>query len=1005
MKQALLLVFAAVLMTSFCLIPPPQYASRESANPLQDPDPTELPAAEEQQWVDSVFRTLTPEQRIAQLIFVRAYSDYNAAHMAEVKKLITEKHVGGLVFFQGSPVRQAELTNMYQGLTKVPLFISIDGEWGLGMRLDSVLDFPRQLTMGAIRDSTLIYAVGKAIGRQCKRIGIQINFAPVVDINNNPDNPVINDRSFGEDKYRVAHWGIQYMKGLQSEGVIACAKHFPGHGDTNTDSHKALPVINKSLDELRELELFPFREMSRAGVASMMVGHLEIPAIDARPHRPTSLSHKAITGILRDEIGFRGLVFTDALEMKGVSDYFKNGKAGVEALRAGDDILLLPENTDDCIRQIKQAIAAHTISWSTVNNRVKKVLHAKYHTGLADWQPVNTDHLTEDLNTETLALTREIYRQAVTALNNENHLLPFRAKDSSRIAFLGMGGGDFSALLTTIRQYHTIDSYAFKTGGTAKDAASMAAQLKQQYDKLIIGVGNYHRYPANSFGISTTELQLIDQLQQEMPTATLAFGNPYAIKHFCHGPAIVAAYEDDSLMQHITGDMIFGAFDPRGKLPVTICPEFPSHTGLTSFSYQRAYLPYVNPQQVGVDPSRLYKVDSIARNAIANKAFPGCVVLAMKDGKIFYHKAFGNLTYDKKIPVSPNTIFDMASCTKICATTMACMRLYDEGKLKLDGTLGDYLPWMRGSDKAGLTIKDVMMHQAGFIPDVPYLDIMLTDKVHPDPRIFHTIRDSTYSVRVAENMYMNKSYQDTLNMEMRNSPLGPRHNYVYSDIDFELMGYVVSALAGLPLDEYVKRTFYDKIGMNATGFLPRERYPLNRIAPTECEKVFRLQCLHGDVHDPRAAIFGGVAGHAGLFADAYDLAALMQMMLNGGSFDHVKYIKPSTIQLFTSYQSDISRRGIGFDKPAKDQSVFHRYPYPCKYASPETFGHTGYTGTCIWVDPKYHLVYIFLSNRVYPDGGANLKLSRMEVRGKIQDSFYEALGVPGTEATASSRHL
>lgn len=946
-------------------------------------------------WVDSVFRTMTQEQRVAQLIFIRAYSTNNAANEKQVTELITKKHVGGLVFFQGTPDRQAQLTNEYQSLSKIPLFISMDAEWGLGMRLDGVTDFPHQLLLGAIHDSTLVYQVGKAIGNQCKRIGVQINFAPVVDINNNPNNPVINDRSFGENKYRVANWGVQYMLGLQSTGVIACAKHFPGHGDTNVDSHKALPVVHKTMAQLENLELYPFRQMSDAGVDAMMVAHLEVPAIDKRAHRPTSLSHNAITRILKQKIGFDGLIFTDALEMKGVSDYFKNGRAGVEALKAGDDIMLLPKNVDDCIAQVLKAIHAHQISWASVNAKVKKVLAAKYKAGVAHWQPVDTDHLTEDLNAQTLPLVKELYVDAITLLKNENYQLPLRKDDTSKIALLSVGGGDNMSFLKSLRKYHAFDHYSFSGKESFDEANSVASELEKKYDKLIISVGNYNRYPANNFGISATSISLVNQLQEEMRTATVVFGNPYALKNFCHGPTLIAAYEDDSLMQAIAGDLVFQAFDPKGSLPVTVCKELPFNIGLSTFQYSKAYVPHVKPAEVGVNDALLYKVDSIANDGIAHGAYPGCEVLGMRDGKIFYHKAFGTLSYDKKIPVDVNTIYDMASCTKICATTMACMKLYDEGKLKLNGTLGEYLPWLRGTDKAKLTIKNVMLHQAGFIPDFPYLEMMLTDGQHPNPKVFHTVRDSAYSVRVAENMYMRKDYEDSLKAAIRNSRLYRHPKYVYSDIDFQLMGYIIEEITGLPLDEYVKQTFYDKIGMVATGFLPRQRYSLNEVAPTECEKVFRLQCLHGDVHDPRAAMFGGVAGHAGLFSDTYDLSALMYMMLNNGTFDGVHYLKPSTIKLFTSYQSKLSRRGIGFDKPSKDQSENKRYPYPSKYASPETFGHTGYTGTCVWVDPKYNFVYVFLSNRVNPDGGVNLKLQHMEIRGKIQDALYVAMGVNG----------
>ncbi len=955
------------------------------------PDPARVLA---RAWVDSVFKSMNQEERIAQLIFIRAYSNKGARHTRHVKELITQKKVGGLVFFQGSPVRQAMLTNEYQKLSKVPLFISIDGEWGLGMRLDSVLSFPHQMMLGAIQDSLLIYEVGKMIGEQCKRIGVQINFAPDVDINNNPDNPVINDRSFGENKYKVANWGIQLMRGMQSTGVMAVAKHFPGHGDTQVDSHKTLPVINKSMKQLQELELYPFQQMINYGVEGVMVAHLDIPAIDNRPHRPMSLSKKAITDLLRNTMGFNGLVFTDALEMKGVSGYYKDGRAGVEALKAGNDILLLPKNVDQCIAAIQKAVANGELHLSDIYKRVKKVLMAKYMAGLNDWQPVETKNLTADLNRGITALNRELDIEAITALNNENYLLPFPKNDPSRIALLTVGGR-LREFTEQALSYHKADTFNFSADESIAKADNLAEKLKSDYDKIIIAVGNYHRYPAGRYGLSEPEIQLIQQLQEEKRVVTIAFGNPYAIRYFTHGAATIAAYNDAETMQLTAADLLFGAFDPRGKLPVTVSREFPSKTGLKDFSFKRVYLPFQYPSRLGISEVGLKKVDSIAKDAIAKKATPGCEILAMKEGKIFYHKSFGHFTYDKKEAVQKNTIYDLASVTKVAATTMAVMRLYDEGKLKLEGTLGEYLPWLRGTNKANLTVKNVMLHQAGFIPDFS-IGSFFDKNGKPNPDIFHDTRDARYSIHVAQNLYMRNDYEDTLKALIRNSRLYKNPKYVYSDIDFQLMGYIVEEITGLPLGEYIKRTLYDPMGLMTTGFKPRKRFPLSRIAPTECEKGFRQQCLHGDVHDPRSALAGEVAGHAGLFSDAYDLGALMQMTLNGGTLDGVRYLDSSTLKLFTSYQSDISRRGIGWDKRAKDQSKFH-YPYPSKYCSPEVYGHYGYTGTCIWADPEYGFVYIFLSNRVNPRGGANTTLEHLDVRSKVMDAFYEAMGVGAEE--------
>jgi CubicO group peptidase (beta-lactamase class C family) len=323
------------------------------------------------------------------------------------------------------------------------------------------------------------------------------------------------------------------------------------------------------------------------------------------------------------------------------------------------------------------------------------------------------------------------------------------------------------------------------------------------------------------------------------------------------------------------------------------------------------------------------------------------------------------------------------------------MKLYDEGRLDVEKTLGDYLPAVRGSDKDTLRISDILMHQAGLVPDVVFYKetVDSSKEQYPFPWIFAQKPDSTHSVRVAENLYLRNDWRDTMDLRVRQSPLGPR-KYVYSDNDFIYMGEVVEAITGMTLDQYVKTTYYDSLDMVSTGFKPRERFPLGRIAPTADEPIFRHQLIRGDVHDPGAAMFGGVAGHAGLFSDAYDLAVLEQMLLNGGTFNGHTFLKPSTIDFFTAYHSDISRRGLGFDKPEKDNPT-RKEPYPCLSASPQTFGHTGFTGTCVWVDPKYDLIYIFLSNRVNPVEN-NPRLSSLFIRGRIQETIYQSMGVdPG----------
>jgi beta-N-acetylhexosaminidase len=948
-------------------------------------------------WVDSVFRTLSPDEKITQLMVIRLSGIDGVTHRAVFYDSIAEEavrkyDVGGICTFQGDPVAQAGRINHLQSMAKTPILFCIDAENGLGMRMDSVEGLPRQMMLGATSDTGLIYRYGRLVGSQCKRIGIQVNYAPVVDINNNPDNPVINDRSFGEDKKKVADFGIRYMRGLQDMGVMACAKHFPGHGDVAVDSHLDLPVINKNRKQLDSLELYPFRQLFKAGVGSVMIAHLYIPAIDNTPNRATSLSYENVTRLLRKQLHFTGISFTDALEMKGVTKFYPDGDASVQSLIAGNDMLCLPGDVALSLEKIKIAIRDKRLRWKDIDARVKRVLAAKYEYGLAAWKPVNVTHLTADLNTGVSEMRREVAKNAITLLQNEDSAI-FPLQPKKRIAYVGMGLTAENVFSRRMRDDYAADVYLFDYNLDSVKAAAALELLTNRYDAIVIGLHNYARYPARNFLISNPAAWLLGKLQEREPCVTMVFGNPYAIRNTCQSTVLVACYEDDSVTQQVAADLINGKFTARGHLPVTVCPQYLAGSGI--MGPYRA-LPAADPLTLGMDTMQLDKIDAICEEAIGKQAAPGCVVLVAKDGKIAYEKAFGYMTYDRKEPVYTETLYDMASCTKICATTMAVMKLYDEGRLDLQKTLGDYLPWVRGSDKADLTIWNILLHQAGLVPDVVfYKEVVDTSNKdeNPMPGIFTTQPDSGHGVRVAENLYLRDDWRDTMNLRIVQSVLGPP-KYVYSDNDFIFAGEIVEAITGMTLDQYVKKTFYDPLGMTAAGFLPRERFPLARIAPTALEPAFRHQLLRGDVHDPGSAMFGGVAGHAGLFSDAYDLAILEQMLLDGGTFNGHPYLKKSTIDYFTAYHSDISRRALGFDKPEKDNVHLPpgHQPYPCLSASPETFGHTGFTGTCVWVDPKYDLIFIFLSNRVNPVE-SNPKLSGLNIRGRIQETIYQAMGV------------
>jgi len=927
----------------------------------------------EDNWVDSVFTSLNNEEKIAQLIVIRAHSNLGPDHITQVTDLIKKYNVGALCFFQGGPVRQANLTNYYQSISKTPLLITIDAEYGLGMRLDSVTKFPYQLTLGALNDPSLIYEMGRAVGEQCKRIGVQVNYAPVVDINNDPDNPVIGFRSFGEDVDKVTRFGLAYMKGMQDVGIMACAKHFPGHGDVHVDSHLDLPVINKSIEQLDSLELKPFKALFNAGIGSVMIAHLYIPAIDSTANMATSLSKNNITGLLRNDMGYNGLSFTDALEMKGVTKYWPGGEAAAQALIAGNDMLCLPESVPGAIDAVEKAINEKKLSWDDVNEKVKKVLHAKYHLGLYKWRPVDTTNLVTDLNARSDEIRYRVARQTITIIKNKiaNYIA------SPKIACVSIGTSSPGFFVNTLHRRRNADIFNFSYKDDKKRSDNILQLIRSgNYDEVVVSVSGYSLRPANNYGISKTAIDLFNELQK-FNTKNYVFGNVLAVKNFLSASQLVACYQEDDITQYTAADQYAGLINAKGSLPVSIG------------EFQYGYSAY-SPPNYAFD--KFYRVDSIVSDAIDKGAFPGCVVLAAKDGKIVYQKAYGHYQFNpSSSQTKSESIFDLASLTKISATTVSIMKLYDQGKINLNGKLSDYLPSTKGTNKAKLKISDILLHQAGLEPDVLFYRYVRDSITHqPNPAIISAEKPG-FNIRVAENLYLRNDWLDTAFQLVLDSRLGPPNKYVYSDLDFIFLGKVVEAVSKMPLDQYVQKTFYKPLGMKTTGFKPLERFTKDKIVPTEIDTLFRWQMLWGDVHDYSASVLGQVAGHAGLFSDAQDLFRLYQMLLNEGTFNDQRYLKSKTIKLFTSYHSSISRRGYGFDKPEKDNATRNQ-PYPAAKVSPETFGHTGWTGTCVWVDPKSKVIYIFLSNRVLSQVN-NGKLSELSIRGKIQDAIYKALGI------------
>ena len=936
-------------------------------------------------WVDSVYNSLTREQRIAQLFIIRAYSSKDSIYGDSLVQTVKRDNAGGVCFFKGSPVKQAILTNRLQAETQTPLLVTTDAEWGLGMRLDSAFSFPRQMALGAISDDSMIYEMGRMVGKSCRRMGIQVNFAPVADINNNPKNPVINFRSFGENRERVADKCVLYMKGMQDEGIMAVAKHFPGHGDTDADSHLTLPVINHSRQRLDSIELYPFRELIREGIMGIMVAHLYLPCLDTARNTPATLSKNVITGLLKEQLGFRGYVFTDALDMQGVAKHAKPGEIELKALLAGNDILLLPQHLDLAIREIKTAIDSGRMPDSLLEARCKRMLALKQELGLMHKQAISLDHLTEDLNPPAAeVLRREMVDRSVTLVKNDLQIIPLTGLDHRKIAVLSIGDSLPNLFQSVLNRYCRMQTFNVPRN-FSKTLADCIIKQVTACDIVILGIHGISSTASESFGLTHNMIRLIDTVTLVNRTILAIFGTPYSldkIPNITKPEAIVVAYQDNPSTELAVAEIIFGGIAAKGRLPVT-STVYPYGTG---FGTQKNRLEFILPEEIGIPGDALDVIDAVALKGIAARAYPGCQVLLAKEGKIFYDKAFGQPRYEDTVKVTPEHLYDIASVTKVAATTLAVMKLYDEGNLKTSDSLGKFLSFLRGTNKSGLLIRDVMTHQAGLQEWIPFFKSTLRNG-QPDPEIYRSDSSREYPARVAQNLYIRKDYSDTIFKRIADSPLRPSRDYKYSDLGFYLLRQVVEHISGQPFDEYLDATFYHPLGLSNLGFKPQVRHKRSELIPTEYDTEFRKQLVWGDVHDPGAAMLGGVSGHAGLFSNAGDLAVILQMLMQEGTYGGKEFLSPATVSEFTRIQfpGTGNRRALGFDRPLLNSSPDGP---SCEGVSQQSFGHSGFTGTYIWADPVNGLLYIFLSNRVYPSA-ANQKLSEMNIRTHIHQCAYD----------------
>ena len=940
-------------------------------------------------WVDSVMNTLSINEKIAQLIFIRTYSNKDESYYKDIDKIVKKNKIGGLCFFQGGPVRQAILTNRWQEKAKTPLLIAIDAEWGLGMRLDSTISYPRQMTLGAISNDSLIYFMGEDIATQLQTIGTHINFAPVVDINSNPANPVINTRSFGEDKYNVAKKGIMYMKGLQDNNIIATAKHFPGHGDTGSDSHYTLPVINHDRQRLDTLELYPFKQLIKAGLGGIMTAHLYIPAYEQQENKASTLSKNIVTTLLSDSLGFTGLKATDALDMKGVTKYYEPGDIELEAFLAGNDLLLLSLDVPKAIKKIKAAVKDGLIAEEEVDRRCRKILNEKYRAGLNDYQPADVNNVARSVNNINYQpLLTNLYRSSLTVIKNDSSLLPLTSPDNHNIAHIEIGKTNFDDFTPMLRNYFQVTKFSVDNNLQISTIDSLVKST-EQFDTFIITLHTSRYSYKQQYGINENILHLLDELKKNGQCVTIHFGNPYGVMFFNrYAPdAMVMAYEDNTYTQSLAAQGIVGAFEMTGTLPVSIGVNFPVGFGISTA--KNDVFQYVIPEEINLISASFSPIDSLIEKAIRDKAFPGCQLFVAKDGNVIIDKAYGYQTYDSLIAVTTNQLYDVASITKVAATTLSVMKLAETKQIDIDQRLSEYLPDLKQSNKKDIIIREMMAHQSGLHPWIPYYKNTLLENGKPNPEFYSTTPDAKHMLFISDNLFLDTNYPLAIYDSIRVSKLRPDNSYKYSDLGFILLHRAIESITNMPMETFTQKNFYKPLGLHRIGFNPTCDFHLSEIAPTEDDAIFRGQLVHGTVHDPAAAMLGGVSGHAGLFSNAHDLGVILQMLLQKGNYNGVQILDSTIVSEFTKCQFPLNknRRGIGFDKPLLE---FYEDGPVCKSASPASFGHSGFTGTYFWADPNNNLVYVFLSNRVYPDA-SNSTILDENVRTKIHQLLYDSL--------------
>ena len=962
----------------FILILSTQKLNSQTVDPLISED-----FLNQEKWVDSIYNNLTLDEKIGQLFFIQATSK-NKNNSEKILNNIKNFKIGGLIFSTGHPSIQANLTNKYQNASEIPLMISMDAEWGVGMRLDSVPKFPWNMSLGAIKNDLLIEKIGSEIGNQFKRLGIHMNFAPVIDINTNSKNPIIGNRSYGENKINVSEKGISFTKGIQSNNVLATAKHFPGHGDTSKDSHLTLPTINFDEKRIKKVELYPFKKLIEDGLSAIMIAHLNVPSLEKENMLPSTLSKNIIEKTLIKELNFNGLIITDALEMKGVAEFTKKN-VDLMAFLAGNDILLMSSDISKGIKSIKKSIKKGKISEQRLARSVKKILKAKYKVGLNSYKSIETTNLIDDLNSISVTnLINKSIESIPTLIKNKSNVIPVKL-DTESILNIQFGNSDgviFNDYLNKFKKIKSIKASNINTN----DLNSLLANHKL----IIVSFHMKSDTPWENMNkkFSDNEQDILKLIDEHDNKILASFTNPYALSqlNLKSYNSVIVGFQNNYEFQKTIAQQIFGAKEIKGNLPVSINETYKEGTGIILKNLN--ILSYAEPEMVGVDRKKLNKIDSLVNYAIQNEMTPGAQILVAKNSKIIYDKSFGRLRYNENLKTNSETIYDLASLTKILVTTPIIMNLVDKNIIGLETKLKEIIPRYEKSNKSEISVKELLSGHAALQAWIPFYKLTLDEKNRPSSKYYSFSRNITNSVKVSPDLYLRTDYIDTIRNIIEKSDL-LKNKYKYSDLSYLIIQEFIENHYNQNLDQIIHELMFRKLGIELT-YNPTLKYSTKNIAPTELDEYFRYKEINGYVHDMAAAMLGGVSTHAGLFGNAINVAKVMQLYIQNGNYGNQQILNPETINLFNNcyYCDEDNRRGVGFDKPQLEDDG-----PTCGCISMNSFGHSGWTGTFAWADPDQEIIYVFLSNRSYPTGesAGKSKLVKENIRSKIQEIIYNSI--------------